>query len=240
MTAAASEVLLESLATTLSSPGLFFAVMLTVKTAAAASIGFLFLAPPLAWLFARRRGAVVRILSFLTTLPLVFPPVALGYILMLLLGRRGPLGSLLDAAGVSFLFTPAACALAAFIAGLPLVIRPLQAAFSGERLKELEAAALLCGASKRVVFFRVTLPLLRPQILSGLLLGASRAMGEVGITMMVGGNIADRTNTLSLEIFNAVSRADFEAATWLCLLLSAATLLIFLVLDLLERRTKSL
>ena len=86
----------------------------------------------------------------------------------------------------------------------------------------------------------MTLPLVRGQILAGLLLGISRASGEVGITMMIGGNISGRTNTLSLEIFNAVSRADFDAATALCLLLSAFTLIIFAVLDRLQRRAQAL
>lgn len=92
----------------------------------------------------------------------------------------------------------------------------------------------------RALSFVVTLPLVRGQILAGLLLGISRASGEVGITMMIGGNISGKTNTLSLEIFNAVSRADFDAATALCLLLSAFTLIIFAVLDRLQRRAQAL
>ena len=171
----------------------------------------------------------MRALSFFVTLPLVFPPVALGYLLLLLIGRSGPLGGMLDAVGISIVFTPWAVYLAAFIAGLPLVIRPIQGALASERVH---------GAPPLTVYRKVTLPLVRGQILSGLLLGISRASGEVGITMMVGGNISDRTNTLSLEIWNAVSRADFDVATTLCLLLSAFTLLIFIVLDRLQRPRK--
>lgn len=102
------------------------------------------------------------------------------------------------------------------------------------------AAACVHGANAVTVFRRVTLPLVRWQILAGLLLGIFRASGEVGITMMIGGNISGKTNTLSLEIFNAVSRADFDAATALCLLLSAFTLIIFAVLDRLQRRAQAL
>ena len=216
----------ESWLSALKSPELIFAVMLTAKTCLVAGAGFLVLAPPLAWLFARREGVGVRALSFFVTLPLVFPPVALGYLLLLLIGRSGPLGGMLDAVGISIVFTPWAVYLAAFIAGLPLVIRPIQGALASEQ--------------PLTVYRKVTLPLVRGQILSGLLLGISRASGEVGITMMVGGNISDRTNTLSLEIWNAVSRADFDVATTLCLLLSAFTLLIFIVLDRLQRRAGAL
>lgn len=228
------------LASALTSPELLFAVALSAKTCLTAGIGFLVLAPPLAWLFARRDGVWVRGLSFLVTLPLVFPPVALGYLLLLIIGRSGPVGGLLDDFGLSFVFTSGAVYLAAFIAGLPLVIRPIQGALAGDRLKELEFAARVHGAPPFTVYRRVTLPLVRGQILSGLLLGVSRASGEVGITMMIGGNIAGRTNTLSLEIWNAVSRADFEAATVLCLLLAAFTLMIFVVLDRLQRRAGAL
>ena len=230
----------ESWLSALKSPELIFAVMLTAKTCLVAGAGFLVLAPPLAWLFARREGVGVRALSFFVTLPLVFPPVALGYLLLLLIGRSGPLGGMLDAVGISIVFTPWAVYLAAFIAGLPLVIRPIQGALASEQLKALEFAARVHGAPPLTVYRKVTLPLVRGQILSGLLLGISRASGEVGITMMVGGNISDRTNTLSLEIWNAVSRADFDVATTLCLLLSAFTLLIFIVLDRLQRRAGAL
>ena len=88
----------ESWLSALKSPELIFAVMLTAKTCLVAGAGFLVLAPPLAWLFARREGVGVRALSFFVTLPLVFPPVALGYLLLLLIGRSGPLGGMLDAA----------------------------------------------------------------------------------------------------------------------------------------------
>lgn len=221
-------------------PGLLFAVALTAKTCAWAAALFVLAAPPLAWLLARKKGLWIRALGFLTTLPIVFPPIALGYLLLLVLGRTGPVGSLLDNMGISIVFTTAAVYLAAFIAGLPLVVKPLQSALESSTLKDLEFAARVHGAKPMTVFFRVTLPLVRPSLLSGLLLGLSRASGEVGITMMLGGNISERTNTLSLEIFNAVSRADFDAANALCLLLSLFAAVIFLAAELLIRRSPRL
>jgi len=122
----------------------------------------------------------------------------------------------------------------------PLVVRPLQAAFASPRLIELEEAVRIHGASRRDVFLRVTLPLVRPSLAAALLLGCARVSGEVGITMMLGGNISERTNTLSLEIFNAVSHADFDAANALCLLLSLFAAVIFLAAELLIRRSPRL
>ena len=88
-------------------------------------------------------------------------------------------------------------------------------------LKDIEDAARLCGAPALKTFLSISLPIIRNSVAAGLLLGLARASGEVGITMMLGGNISDRTYTLSLEIFNSVSRGDFETATFLCLLLGA-------------------
>jgi molybdate transport system permease protein len=96
------------------------------------------------------------------------------------------------------------------------------------------------GASNLSVFFRITLPLVRPSLAVGLLMGCARVSGEVGITMMLGGNIAGKTNTLSLEIFNAVSRGDFEVADTLCLVLSLFAALLFLAMEAVLRKSVKL
>lgn len=163
--------------------------------------------------------------------------MALGYLLLVLLGRNSWIGSWLYDAGIYLIFTPASVALAAFIAGLPLVVKPIQTALEGRQLKAIEFAGAVHRASGWTILRHITLPYVRPQILSGLLLGVSRASGEVGITMMVGGNLSGKTNTLSLEIFNAVSRADFDAAAALCLILSIFTIVIFAILEGIRRRT---
>lgn len=228
---------LQELRTVLSAPGILGALWLTAQTCLIAGIGFAIFGPMLAWWFARRPTAFSRIASFLTTLPLVFPPVALGYLLLVLLGRNGWISSWLYDAGIYLIFTPASVALAAFIAGLPLVVKPIQTALEGRQLKAIEFARAVHGASGWIILRHITLPYVRPQILSGLLLGVSRASGEVGITMMVGGNLSGKTNTLSWEIFNAVSRADFDAAAALCLILSIFTIVIFAILEGIRRRT---
>lgn len=231
---------LQELRTVLSAPGILGALWLTAQTCLIAGIGFAIFGPMLAWWFARRPTAFSRIASFLTTLPLVFPPVALGYLLLVLLGRNGWIGSWLYDAGIYLIFTPASVALAAFIAGLPLVVNPIQTALEGRQLKAIEFAGAVHGASGWTILRHITLPYVRPQILSRLLLSVSRASGEVGITMMVGGNLSGKTNTLSLEIFNAVSRADFNAAAALCLILSIFTIVIFAILEGIRRPTPPL
>ena len=160
----------------------------------------------------------------------------LGYLLLTVLGRTGVVGECLSPFGLSLIFNEPAVILAGFVAGLPLVVRPLQAAFSSSRLTELEEAARIHGANDWQIFRRITLPLVRPSLAAGLLLGFARVSGEVGMTMMLGGNIAERTNTLSLEIFNAVSRADFDATNALCFILSLFAVLLFLATEVLMRR----
>lgn len=160
----------------------------------------------------------------------------LGYLLLTVLGRTGVVGECLSPFGLSLIFNEPAVILAGFVAGLPLVVRPLQAAFSSSRLTEFEEAARIHGANDWQIFRRITLPLVRPSLAAGLLLGCARVSGEVGMTMMLGGNIAERTNTLSLEIFNAVSRADFDAANALCFILSLFAVLLFLATEVLMRR----
>ena len=138
--------------------------------------------------------------------------------------------------GVRLIFSQAAVVLAAYIAGLPLVIKPVQAALGSETVRKLTEAARVTGADPIAAFFLVVIPLIRTSLVVGLLLGVTRSFGEVGISLMLGGNIAQRTNTLSLEVFNAVSRGDFERATALCVLLACISLCLYLAIDQLQRR----
>lgn len=222
--------------TLLSEPALLFSLTLTAKTCLVTLVLFSVAGPLLGYYLARHPGWLSRGVGFLVTMPLVFPPVALGYLLLTVLGRTGVVGECLSPFGLSLIFNKPAVILAGFVAGLPLVVRPLQAAFSSSRLTELEEAARIHGANDWQIFRRITLPLVRPSLAAGLLLGCARVSGEVGMTMMLGGNIAERTNTLSLEIFNAVSRADFDAANALCFILSLFAVLLFLATEVLMRR----
>lgn len=222
--------------TLLSEPTLLFSLTLTAKTCLVTLVLFSVAGPLLGYYLARHPGWLSRGVGFLVTMPLVFPPVALGYLLLTVLGRTGVVGECLSPFGLSLIFNEPAVILTGFVAGLPLVVRPLQAAFSSSRLTELEEAARIHGANDWQIFRRITLPLVRPSLAAGLLLGCARVSGEVGMTMMLGGNIAERTNTLSLEIFNAVSRADFDAANALCFILSLFAVLLFLATEALMRR----
>ena len=203
-----------------------FSVWLTLKVAAVCLALHLITAVPLA-LWARSPQAPFRrTLNFVVTLPL----------LLMALGQTGLGEPLQRLFGVRLIFSQAAVVLAAYIAGLPLVIKPVQAALGSETVRKLTEAARVTGAGPVAAFFLVVIPLIRTSLVVGLLLGVTRSFGEVGISLMLGGNIAQRTNTLSLEVFNAVSRGDFERATALCILLACISLCLYLAIDQLQRR----
>lgn len=198
---------------------------LSVYVLAATLVAQLVLGVALAWVLARKRFPGHGLLDSLVSLPLVFPPIVIGYLLLLALGRQGWLAS---ATGWSpnIVFQPAALLIAAFIAGLPLMVKPVQNSMNGLSPRLREAAATL-GHGTWSYFFRVELPLLRPALATGLILPGGRALGEVGISLMLGGNIAGRTETLSLSIYNAVLDGDTDCANALSWLLGLTALACF-------------
>ena len=221
----------------LCTPEVSFSVLLTVRVCTACLVLHALTAVPLARLSMAKKPCLRRAVNFVITLPLVFPPMAMGFLLLIFFGRNGWGGMALQQAfGVSLVFSQGGIILAAWLAGLPLVIKPVQTALANPNLLQLEQAARVCGASPRSCFFWVTLPLIRHGLGAGLLLGITRAMGEVGISLMLGGNIAGRTNTLSLEVFNAVSTGEFQRAAMLCSILAIISLLLYLGIEWCQKR----
>jgi molybdate transport system permease protein len=155
----------------------------------------------LAWLLARRSWPGKSVLETLLALPLVLPPTAVGLLLLEVLRRSGPVGRLLQSAGIDILFTWKAVALATAVMSFPLLVRPARAAFEGVDPR-LPALARTLGQGPWSAFARVTLPLAWRGIAAGLLLAFSRALGEFGATIMIAGNIPGRTQTLALAIFH--------------------------------------
>ena len=164
----------------------------------------------LAWLLARRRFVGHALVDTLVTLPLVLPPVATGLILLRVLGRRGPLGGLLETAGLEVVFTWKAVVVAMAVMGLPLLVRAARAAFEEVDRRYEEVAATL-GASPARVFFTITLPLARRGVLAGAVLAFSRSLGEFGATVMIAGALPE-TRTLSVAIYSYTQTGRETAA----------------------------
>ena len=192
-------------------------VILSLQVTAVATFFILVIGLALALVLARGRFAGKTILETATSLPLVLPPSVVGYYLLLALGRGSPLA---EWTGWRILFTWPAAVIAATTVGLPLMVQASQAALANVD-PALENAARTLGSSEPQVFWRVTLPLARRGILAGLVLGAARALGEFGATLMVAGNIPGRTQTLPLAIYDAVQNRQYDAANQMVLLMTA-------------------
>ena len=145
-----------------------FSVWLTLKVAAVCLALHLITAVPLALWARSPKAPFRRTLNFVVTLPLVFPPIALGYLLLMALGQTGLGEPLQRLFGVRLIFSQAAVVLAAYIAGLPLVIKPVQAALGSETVRKLTEAARVTGAGPITAFFLVVIPLIRTSLVVGL------------------------------------------------------------------------
>jgi molybdate transport system permease protein len=170
-------------------------------------------------------------------LPLVLPPVVVGYFLLLLFGKRGPIGSLLDEwLGVVLVFRWTGAALAAAIMGFPLMVRAIRLSFETIDRK-LEAAASTLGAGRVAVFATITLPLAAPGIVTGILLSFARSLGEFGATITFVSNIPGETRTLPLAIYTYTQvPAGDSAAMRLSLIAIALSLAALFISELLVRR----
>jgi len=188
-----------------------------------------------AWALSRGRGAAIPIVETLLTLPLVLPPTAVGLVLLELLRRSGPIGKLLDRAGVEILFTWKAVALATAVMSFPLLVRPARAAFEEVDPRLLGIARSL-GAPPFSAFRRVALPLAWRGIAAGTLLAFSRALGEFGATILVAGNIPGRTQTLALAIFHRTQIGRDADALRLVGLVVAIAFAVVWTTELLQRR----
>ncbi len=199
---------------TLLSPEEWGIVALSLRVSAVAMLGCLPLAFALAWLLARRRFPGMILLDALVHLPLVLPPVVIGWLLLLAFGTHGPAGRLLaDTLGLTFMFRWTGAALASAVMALPLMVRVIRLSLEAIDSR-LEDAARTLGAGPWRCFFSITLPLARPGLLAGLVLGFARSLGEFGATITFVASIPGETQTLPLAIFAAlqVPGGDAEVA----------------------------
>ncbi len=193
---------------------------ISLRIAAVATLVTFFLGTAAAHFMYGYRGRWRSLLDGLFLAPLVLPPTVLGFLLLLLLGKNGPLGILLSAAGINVVFTWVAAVITATVVAFPLMYKTTLSAF--EQIdRSLQQAARTLGASEIAVFYQITLPLSLPGLLAGTTLAFSRALGEFGATLMLAGNIPGRTQTLPMAIYFAVEAGEFrEAALWSFAILS--------------------
>jgi molybdate transport system permease protein len=194
-------------------------VRLSLKVAFWSTLASLPVALALALVLGRLDFPGKTLLDGVVNLPLVLPPVVTGYLLLVAFGRQGPIGAFLEQAfGIQFAFRWTGAALACAVMGLPLAVRAMRQAAETVDGK-LEAAAATLGASRAWVFATVTLPLVLPGILNGLLLSFARGLGEFGATITFVSNIPGETQTVPLAIYGYTQVPGGDAQAWrLCVI----------------------
>ena len=192
------------------------AILLSLKIAAVATLAGLPLAFAVAYVLARKRFVGRSLLDAGVFLPLVFPPVATGYGLLVLLGRQGWIGHSLASIGIVFAFHWTGAAIAGTVMAFPLMVRPMRLAIEAIDSEALEAARTL-GASRLARLARITIPLAAPGIVAGAVLGFAKALGEFGATITFVAAIPGETLTLPSDIYLATQTPGGEArAGMLC------------------------
>ncbi|WP_103641226.1 molybdate ABC transporter permease subunit [Campylobacter concisus] len=185
----------------------------------------------LAYLLAFYKGKLRAVLEMIVTFPLIFPPIATGFLLLYLLGKNGIVGKALN---LEIIFSFKALVLAAFIASLPLFVKPVASAL-GSLSKSLSEAAYSLGKDKFQTAIFVLFPCVAKSVAAAFILAISRGLGEVGITLILGGNIIGKTDTISLAIYNAVYDGKSDEALVLSLVLVVLSFILLGIINLLDK-----
>jgi len=213
-------------------------VLLSLRVGLSALVVIFVLGTLAARAMTRRHFPGKDVVDGLLVLPLVLPPVVTGFLLLVLLGRNGPVGRFLEGAfGVRLLFTLHAAVLAAVVVAFPLMYQSAKAAFQSVDTR-LEDAARTLGAGEARVFLTVTLPLAWPGLVVGTVLSFARSLGEFGATVMVAGNIPGETTTVPLAIFFLADAGDLRAAGIYALVISALSMAMVVALNVWTRRRR--
>jgi len=205
----------------------FSPIILSLKVAGAAVLVVVCFAIPIATLMAKHQFPGKNILESILTLPLVLPPSVVGFILLYIFGKNGPLGKfLLHTFDTQIVFTLTGATIASAVVAFPLMYQSVKAAIESIDVK-LENAARTLGAGELRVFFTITIPLAWNGVIAGFVLAFARSLGEFGATLMIAGNIPGRTQTMPLAIYIASESGQTREA-WI--LVSIMVLFSFLVI----------
>jgi molybdate transport system permease protein len=214
----------------------WFPLWLSLEVAAWATGISLILGIWLAWLLANRQFPGKDALDALTTLPLALPPTVLGYYLLVVIGRTSWIGHAWEqVTGSPLVFTWRAAVIASTLHAIPLLVKSSRAALENVDAA-YERAARSLGASEWRLFWRVSIPLARRPIAAAAAIAFARSMGDFGATLMVAGDIPDRTQTAAIAIYDAVESGNTQVARWLVLVISVLTVAIVFLANRLEQR----
>lgn len=207
----------------------FSPLWISLKTSLTATVITFFLGIAVAHWMDRYQGKAKSLLDGLFILPLVLPPTVLGFCLLLLFGKNGPLGRILFALDSSIIFSWPATVVTATVVSFPLMYQAARGAFA-QIEPNIQDAARTLGAKEWTVFWRVTVPLAWPGIAAGTVLSFARSLGEFGATLMLAGNIPGKTQTIPIAIYFAVEAGQTgKALIWVILVVAISFGMIYLL-----------
>lgn len=216
------------------------AIVLTLRLATVTTVCLLIIAIPLAWWLSQTRSRWRAPVSAMVTLPLVLPPTVLGFYLLVMMGPSGPIGQITEAIGVGLLsFTFTGLVIGSIVFSLPFAVQPIQHAFESIGARPLEVAATL-RARPIDAFFSVALPLAKPGILTATILSFAHTVGEFGVVLMIGGNVAGQTSVVSTEIYTYVESMQYAQAHWLAAIMVVFSFAVLLGLALFKRQSRGM
>lgn len=202
---------------------------ISIKTAAFSTVITFFLGIIISYWISNFKGRSKGLIDGIFTLPLILPPTVVGFFLLLICGKNGPVGKFLELFNTSLVFSWSATVLAAIVVSFPMMYRTTRAAFEQIDVNILSAARTL-GLSEFKIFYKIAIPLAMPGIIGGLVLSFSRAIGEFGATLMLAGNIPGKTQTMPLAIFFAAEGGDMQKAMlWVIIIVFISLISILLM-----------
>ena len=214
------------------------ALWLTLKLSTVVTLILLVIGTPIAWWLVQTRSWLKRPIGALVALPLVLPPSVLGFYLLLAMGPQGPVGQFTRALGVDQLpFTFWGLVIASVFYSLPFMVQPLQTAFEAVGKRPMEVAATL-RATPLDAFFSVALPMALPGFITASIMTFAHTVGEFGVVLMIGGNIAGQTRVASVQIYDYVEAMQYSQAHSLSAILLLFSFLVLLALQMWRPQTK--
>ena len=224
----------ESFLSSLTSDLALTALRLSLLTSLVSMAVVIAVGTPFAYLLARSNSPVLKVVDSLVELPIVLPPVVAGVAMLMAFGRQGILGPPLESVGITLPFTTAAVIFAQIFVGVPFYVRAAKLGFQTVA-RDYEDVSQTLGVSPWWTFWRLTLPLAMPSILTGLALAWARALSEFGATIMFAGNLTGKTQTMPLAIMTAME-SSLDTALALSVMLMVGAVAILLALNFLVRR----
>jgi len=203
---------------------------ISLKTSAVSTLITFFIGIIISYKIANYSGKFKGLFDGLLTLPLILPPTVVGFFLLLICGNNGPVGKLLGRFDISIIFSWTATVICAIVVSFPMMYRSSRSAF--EQIDpNILAAARTLGLSEFKIFRKIAVPIAWPGIIGGIVLTFSRAMGEFGATLMLAGNIPNKTQTMPLAIFFAAEGGDMKKALLWVIIIVIFSLIMILVLN---------